>query len=372
MEFNYFYKNEVVLSMKQKFVWLACLFASFNGGLAGAQAFDLSGELVMRMHNDYTTRSTMHDEGRHNDAYLYSEASGVFAVNENVFFEIGAVWERMQDKTPHKSNFFDNEGGYIESLNVNYAANDVGIKIGKFVPEFGKAWEYGRGIWGEEFAEDYELSERLGVGVSYAFESKDFGRYSVGVSSFFADTSFLSGSVVTHRGRLHKDDGGASNTQSLSSYSMFVEGQDAFGIDGVYYQLAYRNQAPAKVDLGAKREHGYNATFGYVRDMNDVWQADMLLEYVYLKNFDTEHENRRYFTASLVNRVVEDWLLTFSYTKRDVRLGGVGQVHDYLLQMSAGYDFGQGTIAEFGWRKIKEDDASSNTLGALVWHSFSF
>ena len=49
---------------------------------------------------------------------------------------------------------------------------------------------------------------------------EDFGKHSLEVSSFMADTTFLSDSVLRQRGNTSKEDGGPSNTQRFNSYAI--------------------------------------------------------------------------------------------------------------------------------------------------------
>ena len=117
--------------------------------------------------------------------------------NENFYIDGVAVFENIQDREPNESNFFDNEGIFIEEIKLNYERGAWGAFAGKFNPGFGIAWDYGRGIWGEDFAEDYEITERLGFGASYTFDTETYGSHTLTASTFFADTTFQSGSVIT-------------------------------------------------------------------------------------------------------------------------------------------------------------------------------
>jgi hypothetical protein len=53
--------------------------------------------------------------------------------------------------------------------------------------------------------------------------------------------------------------GGVSNTEDFSSYAFSLEGENANGIENLYYQLAYRDQDEGNADTGGERERGYQA-----------------------------------------------------------------------------------------------------------------
>ena len=103
--------------------------------------------------------------------YNYTELYPDIQLSENFSVTGALVFEPIQDGDPGDDVFFDNEGLFIEEIKLNYQNGAFGAFAGKFNPGFGIAWDYGRGIWGEDFAEDYEITEKIGFGGSYAFET---------------------------------------------------------------------------------------------------------------------------------------------------------------------------------------------------------
>lgn len=330
------------------------------------------GEVVMELQNEYTTHSDDSDTDEHNNLFFRTEVAPVVHLNENFFIDGVAVFENIQDREPNEDNWFDNEGAFIEEIKLNYENGPWAAWAGKFNPGFGIAWDYGRGIWGEDFAEDYEITEKIGIGGSYTFESSQMGAYTLALNTFFADTTFLSGSTITNRGTLDKDDGGVSNTEDFSSYVVALDGEDVFGIEDLYYKLGFRHQGEGDADVGTEDENGYEATLGYTLDVTDRVNADALVEYVNISNFETGPDDVEYFTASVITTLDDQWNAAISYTARNTDVSASSDVNDHLFQVSGGYDFGQGTTAEIGYRFSEEGGIDTDIIGGLIRHNFEF
>ncbi|MBI1327866.1 MAG: hypothetical protein GC136_09525 [Alphaproteobacteria bacterium] len=325
----------------------------------------------MELQNEFTADSDDAATDGYNDMFFRTEVAPTVRLNDYFFIDGVGVLERMQDRRPAENNWFDNEGVFVEELKLNYESGAWALMAGKFNPAFGMAWDFGRGIWSEDFAEDYEITERIGVGAAYSIDTQNAGTYTLTASTFFADTTFLSGSTITSRGRTDKSDGGIANTEDFSSYVVSLEGENAGGVENLYYQLAWRDQAPGDVDIGAERERGVAVTLGYIFKISERIESDMLLEYADISDFEGGADDRQYYTASFVNRFNENWNVTLGYTARNIDTPA-GDSNDYLLQASGGYDFGQGTTAEIGWRSTEESGANTDIIGGLIRHTLSF
>lgn len=345
--------------------------AAERAGLSTSSYPHIGGEVVMELQNEYTVDSDDPATDEHNNMFFRTEVAPTLAINENFHIDGVAVLENIQDRDPNDNNYFDNEGIFIEEIKLNYENGAWAAWAGKFNPAFGIAWDFGRGIWGEDFAEDYEITEKLGVGGSYTYGNESIGAHTLAANTFFADTTFLSGSVITKRDQLDKKDGGVSNTEDFSSFVVSLEGEDLAGVENLYYKLGYRNQAEGDASVG-DHETGYVATIGHAVSLSDRVGVDGLVEYVDISNFENSTSDNRYFTTSLITTIDEQWNVTASYTDRDIRTPGAADVDDYLLQVSGGYDFGQGTTAEIGWRSSEEGGVDSDVVGGLIRHSFAF
>jgi hypothetical protein len=294
--------------------------------------------------------------------------------------------------------FFEDQGAWIEQLYAAYRYEKLDLFAGKFNPRFGIAWKFAPGVYGREFAEDYELTERIGFGAAYTLDRPDLGEHRLSASTFFADTTALSESIFTRprfsdpatlRVRRNRESfGGVSNTESLSSYAVVLEGAAIPFLGGFTYHLGYSNQKEG-VD-GVERERGYVAAASYRLDLRSDLAFFPLVEWAQFRNAggnpgQTDEDtgettnpklDRTYLTLSgqLVYRPPESgtWNTAVSWTRRETDQDGAEQPRDHLFQLSAGYRFLFGLGIDIGWAHIKEDDQTSKSVGALITYNYEF
>lgn len=332
----------------------------------------LSGEIVIELQNEYTASADDTQRDEHNNLFLRTEIAPTAQLNENFFIDGVIVLEPVQDFDADENNTLEETGIFFEELKLNYENGPWAAFAGKFNPGFGIAWDFGRGIWSEDFAEDYEITESIGFGAAYTFEGQNTGAHTLTASTFFADTTFLSGSLGVSRGQTDKEDGGASNTEDFSSFVLSLEGDDLAGVENLSYKLAYRQRAQGDADTGGDDEQGFAITLGHALTLSDRVDTDMLLEYVDISHYDGGADDNRYITASAVTTFDENWNVTVGFTQRDISAETGNDIEDQLLQISAGYDFGQGTTAELGWRSSEEGDQDTDIIGGLIRHVIAF
>lgn len=66
----------------------------------------------------------------------------------------------------------------------------------------------------------------------------------LGANLFTADTTFLSDSIFTSRGRLARADGGATNTGRLDNFSFTIDGEEIAALPDFSWHLGYRHLQP--------------------------------------------------------------------------------------------------------------------------------
>ncbi len=315
------------------------------------------------------------------NTFTHTEFAPTVALTEHLSVAANVVLEQTQDLDPGDDGFFENEGIFVEELFAAYDRGAWGVWAGKFNPAFGQAWSGDTGIWTEDFAEDYEITEKIGGGALWNFDGGQggWGAHTLGASAFFADTSALSDSAITRRGQTRRADGGASNTGDLSSFALSLEGAEIAAAPGLYYGLYLRHLAQGEADTGPEYddEQGWGATLGYVWAVTDALTLDMLGEVADIRNFDGGPEDRTYATAMGTARWDSPWGegawdVTLSYTARDVDYDAGGSDDDWLAQATAGYTFANGIYVKGGWRGAREGGVDTDSLGALVGYSFAF
>ncbi len=154
-----------------------------SGAVGAADLPRVSADVVVEMQSEQ-------EEDRHR-LFLRTEVAPTLRLHENIHIDGVFVLEPIHDPAPGKSAYFKDEGIFAEEIKVNFTHGPWSAFAGKFNPGFGIAWDYGRGIWSEDFAEDYEITEKIGIGGAYALEIPTMGTHSLNLSTFFADTSAL-------------------------------------------------------------------------------------------------------------------------------------------------------------------------------------
>src|SRR5262249_15419129 len=156
-----------------------------------------------------------------------------------------------QVRDPTSDSFLRDHALWIDQLYMTIHLGPVSIYGGKIHPRFGFAWDIAPGVYGTDFAEDYEIVERLGFGAVWRL-AIDFGRHDLSFEWFRADTSFLANSAFTRTvpgqldatrfSTLSNSDGTLSNSSS-PSYTFSLVGRDIpmpEGLGYVAYQLSYQ------------------------------------------------------------------------------------------------------------------------------------
>lgn len=344
--------------MNKQLIITPTYLALLCGGSA-AFAIDFSADVVLEGQHQ--------EETEYDHTFVRAEVAPTIAFNEQWSIDGVIVFEPI-DKDKHWSHRkVDREGVFTEELKLNYTANNLALFTGKFNPGFGTAWD-ARGIWGEDFAEDYEITEKLGFGAAYTLQTTNWGDHTLTGSTFFSDTSFLSQSVITKRGRSHKDDGGAGNTENFSSYSISLDGEGLAGIDGLNYHLGHRFQEHG--EGGVDDESGYAVTINYSHELSQRISVNLMQEHVVIDNFDGDADDYTYNTSSLITTLDNRWNITLGYTERAIDVDGAGQTNDHLFQASGGYDFGNGLTLDIGWRNVEESQHDHHTFGLLGRYQF--
>jgi hypothetical protein len=337
----------------------------------------ISAELVLEWQNEYRASSDDPDIDETNNSFVRGELAPTIRLNENWFVDGVLVFEpfdQVGEINAGNDTWFDRNGAFVEELKLNYAAGAFAAWAGKFNPAFGAAWDFGRGIWSEDFAEDYEITERLGVGASYLFDSETAGAQTLSASTFFTDTSVLSQGWVTDRDDVALNDGGAGNTHSLSSFAMSLSGEALAGIKNLGYMLSarYLAEQDKNQDTTTSSERGAAATLTYAFPVNDNLSIDLFAESAFLRDFGgVKGLDTDYYSASAIATFYTNWNLTVGGTRRHIDDNGADRDDD-LLQVSGGYDFGNGLTAEVGYRYSHEDDIDTNIGGFLLRYQTGF
>jgi len=357
--------------MKQLlFPALAFLYSASLYTPAHAQP-ELSGSVLIEIQNDWTYSSD--DEGAEtNTLFTKTEPYLNLAFTDTLSLEAAMVLEPVQATDPGDDTIFANEGLFFEELKLSYSDDHYGVFAGKFNPNFATAWDLAPGIYGPDFAEDYELTERIGFGASYSLATQNTGTHTISASSFFLDTSALSGSFITRRGKTDKSDGGVSNTEDFSSYALALDSENAAGLEGLNTHIGHYNQSEGDADTGLDNETGYALSAYYSLPLTDTVDAMVLGEWVGILNLEGSEDDIAYLTASAGLEWENGWNLAASYTDRDTDAQNGNDIEDYMYQISTGYTFANGISADIAYRGSEESNVDTHMLGAMIAYSYDF
>ncbi len=329
----------------------------------------IDGELIWELQGDFTTDSDDPD-AELNDVFGYLEIA--LALHFNQYFQINAalIGEPVLDPGPREDRFFEDHGLYLEVLNaqINFSDN-TNLVAGKFGPGFGTAWDATPGIYGVDFAEDYELAEFIGFGVNHTFDGGNAGEVTFGANIFFADTTFLSDSVGTRRGRTRLTDGGAGNTEELDNFSFTLDGTELPSMPGFSWHLGYRHLSAGLGDVAD--ENGFAVGFIQEADLGDERTATFNFEYAVFDNLGGSADDASYLTAGLT-LADGPWHTDFAGTLRNIDVAGGPDSDDVLFQASIGYVDANDIDWNVGYKFAEEGGVDSHTFGFFVTKAIEF
>lgn len=326
----------------------------------------MEGEVVFEVQSDNTFKSDDPD-AELSDTFNTTEAAVAWHLFPGFSVQSLFVVEPVVD--PDDDRFFEDHGLYAEEFYAQYERGPLRLFGGKFNAAFGKAWDEAPGIYGTDLAEDYELVERLGFGAEISQEGTPLGSLGLTAALFQADTSGLSNSAFTNRGETDCDDGGPSNTCSLESFSLVLDGSDIPGLPGIGFQLGYTHQGAGEDD--PEDQNGYAATLTGEHTLNGVGVA-WIAESVYLdSSVDLEADEVWYHTLG-ATLTQGSYNLALSYTARPADLSDGTDFDDHQFQVSAGKEFGDGWTFDLGYKYHVEEEVENHTIGLLLTKSVSF
>lgn len=351
--------------MKKTLLLTAALLALPAAAMADAGEFEV-GALIEWKHDWRATSESASKDNTHKSS-IYAELSPELELGHGFELDSTLVFEQFEQAQALNSGddiWFDRQGLFAEELYVEYENGAWEAKAGKFNPAFGKAFERGRGFGVEAFAEDYELSEKVGVGAAYTLDAKGMGEHTLSVSTFFNDTSFLSGSAITARDETNLNSGGAGNTEDFSSAALQVEGEDTAGIDGLGYRLGYHYLGEQEKGRNAttSAQSGFVAGADYTFKASDQLAFDTLIEYTMIEDQGgVKGEDFTYTYASVITKLGDKWNVKTGVTFRED--DGAIPSNDVLGAATVGYKFGHGLALDVGYRGENENNRATNIYG---------
>lgn len=320
----------------------------------------------------------------------YSEPELDWYVNAGQHFSVNGLFKMEQVRSVTKSDIFEGEGAYAEQLYATVAFDPLFVYGGKIHPRFGRAWNDTPGVFGTDFAEDYELVEKLGVGA--AVDMRWMGLHTLSFEAFAADTSFLSDSIfarpkitdpdVLRPGRLHRDDGGVSNTGTPNNYAIALSGRTIPGMTGFTYNVGWAIQRGSDA-VHELTERSFVVGAQWELPVTSRVTAVPIFEYAHVNNQGGADVRADYVTAAVAFELGQGWSASLNATVKPVDdRDNVDRRTDHLFGASLGYDLGSlfkkevrwldGLGVEVGYKHERIDRVGLNTVGLLFTYERRF
>ncbi|MBP1885757.1 hypothetical protein [Sinorhizobium mexicanum] len=271
-----------------------------------------------------------------------------FAPTDYLRFATSIITEPVVEPQPGENATFEGIGTYLAELYTGIEAGPATIRAGKFDTIFSLASEVAPGINATDLVSDFDADERVGAQVVFDFDGLGMDQ-ALAATAFTTDRSIFSDSLFTTRGRTRLSDGGAGNTDGLSSLSLVLDGcrgaepVDCY-MDGDFgYRLAFRYQKagePSGEDLEDGLTPGdevaYLASSTASLQLNEM-TLRLLGEAAYLRHFNSRPDDALVLTGSAALEL-EPLTYVASYTRQLNLVDGGPDTHEHLADLEVIYE----------------------------------
>lgn len=350
----------------------------------------ITGEIISQFQTDRIISSDKENIAK-NNGFIFIEPKINFNFNDKL--KLQTNWRLQQDSTINTRNHnyperyrsffggnygkkesdrgfnFDDSNLIIEEIKLNYKYDDLEIYAGKFDPKFGIAHNksYKSGIYTWQVTEDYNLREKLGLGISAILENA-----TISFNSFINDTSPLSNSALKDRGAADNSRNISGNKGAFSSYAFSFKGDNFFNVEGLGYNFGYRNLGVKKIH-NFKRESGYTAAIYYKKYLNYKLKVTPFVEYVDINNFGGFKDYKAKYATLSLNAEYSNWNTGVSYIRRDLSAFGHNKkTIDKFLQIFVGYKINRNFQIDLTHGRIEESGINGVLFGASLNYLYEF
>jgi hypothetical protein len=312
------------------------------------------------------------------DLYWTIEPSIGIAFAQWLRFDMGLVFEPLTGPGPGEDRAFEDHGLFVETAQVSAAFGALTVHAGKFSAPFSLAFDHAPGVYGDVLNADIEVAERIGAGA--AFNLTGAGAEEgviVRAAAFHRDTSFLSGSVITARGRTFRSDGGPGNTGDFSNFALALDVIRLPEMPDVHLHLAYLNQSAGTGD--ATGQDAYVAAANWSKKVSEAAEYQVLAEWAHSDGATgygcavsipgAEQSDLTLAVSGLWHGV---WSAAAGLSVRDVTDPLNGDAETRAFHLSAGYAIGENVLAEIAYLAVEDTaNGDSQTLGLRLSRTFT-
>lgn len=371
--------------MRNSLLLFSAIFLLFSSTLYAKQVEqypNVSGSVLFQVLAD---RAVSKKDGvPANNAFIYIEPNIGISFNQN--WSVKTDWRLQPNKVlttrdgtyPERyRTFLSKDRGFqtsdmgliIEELKLQFENEDMKFVAGKFDPTFGTAHNKSKriGVFTSQFTEDYNLREKLGAAVTALLEDSKLS-----FNTFFNDTTGLSESGISNRGRASRSNGLAGNTGTLSSYSVAMDGGNLFGEKNWFYNFGYRSLGADKLE-NTEREKGYVIGSEYLYKTGNQSSIIPFVEIVRINSFTgAKDRNATYTTLALIGKY-SNWTGSVSRLSRNIKASGeIPSFSDHQMQFTVGYKFTDNFTLDISRANIKEGGYNASLFGLTMSYLYKF
>ena len=321
----------------------------------------ISGGFLFEFQTDSVISADSAESEETSSAVIIEPGFGV-PIAPGVSLNVGFVMEEWE--------FASDENDFnVSELFLEWSGDALSAHVGKIKPAFGIAWDVAPGIYGADFAGDYEIVGQLGAGIVVPFGGEE-GAISVSIELFKEDTTALSSCAMDDRcGRIRREDGGPANTSGLSSFSATLGAESLAAMGGLGFQVGVLRRGASEGD--PEDEMGFAAAVSSAVELDDGSAVEWMLESAHMGHFEAGTDDVTYLTAG-VAYVSGPWNVALATSFRNTDPDEGDSVEDSLFQVSAGYAFDSGFSIDVGGRYGDEEEEKSRTIGVLLAYEAEF
>jgi hypothetical protein len=292
-------------------------------------------------------------------------------------FDLGLTFEAVDDPAPGEDRAFGDHGLHVRNAQAVANFGRVTVHAGKFAAPFAIAYEYSPGVYGDALNADLELAGRVGAGLAYNVlqDGADEGVI-LRAAAFARDTSFLSGSLLTNREKLHESDGGPGNTGTLNNFSLVLDVIEFEGLPGVHLRAAYVHQAAGDGD--ESDQDAFMIGANWQGESRDGFTYQVLAEWAHAEDAFGYDEAESVaggaqddLTVATAGVWDDTWTAAFGYSWREMEHPTGGTARSDTLQISGGYFFAENWLAEIAILRADNDGVTSHTAGFKLSYEFT-
>ncbi len=336
---------------------LVCFAGAFTLIYAApALAFEygpFTAEISVEVEND-TVVDSNNSANEISDTYATIQAAITMALGASSSLNLGLTFEPITGATRDRA--FEDHGLYAEEFFFNHDFGAGEIILGKFNPAFGAAWVEAPGIFGADFARDYELTEQVGGAVLIPF-TIGASKNAVSVALFNSDRSILSKSLGRQRGRNSLPAGGVGNTSGPESTAIAMNGT----LGDTTYNVGVQNLARGAGDTHDQR----GAVLGIAHTYDLGRPVALLAEMAYFTDFGGTSTAAKY---GIVGLAAPFGPVTVSgvYSSRKVD----GARVDHLATLTGEMELATNLFASLGYRYGREGPDKTHMIGTVIAYQF--